>query len=267
MAARYPAVPGYEIDDEIGRTLQAVVFKARDTRRNMPVALKLVQNDDKAFHEVEMLQQVARANPGGPAHVMRLLDTHQDGLDLWLAVEYYSATLDQLDARAMTPFAVMNVALDTVRGMLEMWRVNIVDDDIKPANVAFKSASGRVAHVDLGCARLRGEPSRGCTEVFGAPELKHGVASDTSPCYGWGRTMEFLVTGRAGFGPDYLLSDCVPWVGRRFARLVAACGHHNPNRRPTVEALVQYVSENVELRKRCPRCNAMCFRDGACPTC
>jgi serine/threonine protein kinase len=260
-------LPGYEVGDEIARTDRAIVFEGRDESRDRPVALKLVQNDESGWHEVEMLRLVAKANPEGPVHVMRLLDICEDSHDLWLVLDYFQATLSDLDPQAMTPLALMNIALDTAKGLVEMVRADVIDDDVKPANVAFKAASGRVAHVDLGCARLSGEKPVGSTAGFNAPEIEHGIPSDTSPCYGWGRTVEWLVTGKTGQGPEFLLDRFVPWIGPTFARVVATCVQHDPNDRPEIDALYEYVKEIVHRRRRCCQCNAVRFDDAACPTC
>ncbi len=267
MSAGLYELPGYEIGGEIARTDRAIVFEGRDESRNRPVALKLVQNDGLGWREVEMLQLVAKANPRGPVHVMRLLDTCEDNHDLWLVLEYFQATLLDLDPQAMTPLALMNIALDTAKGLVEMARVDVFDDDVKPANIAFKAATGRVAHVDLGCARRSGEKPVGSTVGFNAPEIERGIPSDTSPCYGWGRTMEWLITGLTGQGPEYLLDSFVPWIGPTFARVVATCVQFDPNDRPGIEELYRSVKQIVHQRQRCGQCNAVCFDGTACPNC
>ena len=206
-------------------------------------------------------------NPQGPVHVMHLLDSHEDKDDLWLVLEYFNCTLDAVDHLEMTQLALMSISADTAKGLREMQCAVVVDDDVKPANMAFKARSGRVAHLDLGCARLAGEPPLGSTAGYSAPEIAMGIASDTSPCYGWARTMEYLAFGKIGLGPDDLLCDYVPWVGRAFANLVGQCCHDDPDRRPVVEDLDRNLKKIMGARVRCPRCNAVKFPDGQCPCC
>lgn len=260
-------LPGYTIGAEIARTERAIVFEGHDESRNRPVALKLVQNEASGWHEVEMLQLVAKANPKGPVHVMRLLDTHEDCHDLWLVLEYFQATLLNLDPQAMTPLALMNIALDTAKGLVEMARADVFDDDVKPANIAFKTATGRVAHLDLGCARRAGERPTGATEGFVAPEVERGVPSATSPCFGWGRTMEWLVTGKTGHGPDYFLHQFIPWMGPSLAHVIASCVQYDPDCRPGIDLLYEDVKRIIHKRIRCNRCNAVGFADASCPNC
>ena len=214
-----------------------------------------------------MLRLVANANPGGPAHVMRLLDTHEVEDNLWLALEFFDSPLDSLDPQQMTSLALMSIAADSAKGNVEMIRAGVIDYDVKPANIAFKKRSGRAAHLDLGCARLFGQKPVGYTPDYVAPEIKRRIPSDTSPCYGWARTMEEIVTGKFGLGPDNILSDYVPWVGREFARLVAQCCHEDPRRRPSVTELYERVKFEVLNKKRCRHCNAVMFRDGRCVNC
>ena len=260
-------LPGYILHEELMRTDRAIVYRGVDDTRDRPVAVKLVQNDGYGKHEITMLRRVQRANPAGPAHVMRLLHTHEDGDDLWLVLELFNATLSQMASRKLTPLALMSIAVDSAKGLVEMQRAGIVDDDVKPENVALKAASGRVAHIDLGCARLRREKPKGYTPDYAAPEIQCGTPSDTSPCYGWGRTIEFLAAGRIGMAPDTLLTSCVPWIAEPFARLVARCCESDPDKRPSVDKLYRTVKQLVQERRRCSCCNAVMFRDGICPNC
>ncbi|MCL4218028.1 MAG: protein kinase [Candidatus Hydrogenedentes bacterium] len=260
-------IPEYSVGKEIARTERAIVFKGTENGTGKPVALKLMNDDWPGQHEIKMLKHMNSHSRSGPVHVLRLLDTYEDHPNLWLVLEYFDATIDELLPQEVSPLTLMTIAADSAKGLVEMDRVDIVDDDVKPTNIAFKAGSGRVAHLDLGCARFRGEKVIGSTDGFVAPEVRKGVPSDSSPCYGWARTMQFLVTGQTDLAPTTLLSDWLPWVGRDFAKLIVQCCHHNPRRRPSVEDLYNRIKGIVNERKRCRRCNAMVFRDGQCRNC
>jgi serine/threonine protein kinase len=193
-------VSGYTVGPEAARTPAAVVYRGTSNARGKEVILKRVQNDAYARHEIEMHRRVEATHPGGAVHVVRQLGIEVQALDCWLVLEAFSATVHELDHRAMTPLAVMSVAVDAAKGLVEMARAGVVDDDVKPENIAFKATSGWVAHIDLGCARLRRQRPVGYTDEYAAPEIRAGFPSDTSPCYAWGRSMEFLVCGTAELG-------------------------------------------------------------------
>jgi serine/threonine protein kinase len=267
MDTHLDAVPGYIIREEIARTDRAIVYRALVEGTGEPAAAKLLRNDRDGHHEIEMLERVLASVSPGPVHVVRLKDRYEDGDNLWLFVEYFDSTLEDLRPMEMTPLALMSIALDSSKGLVEMFRAGVVDDDVKPGNIAFKFRSGRVAHIDLGCARLTGHKPVGYTPHYAAPEIEVGHPSDTSPCYGWARTMEEIVTGKYGLGPSDLLTDCVPWVGREFARLVAGCCHEDPRRRPHVPELYDLVKQEIQRKVRCPRCNAVRFHDAGCVCC
>jgi len=267
MSSFLERFPGYQICEVIARTELSVVYRAEDEGTGRPAAVKLVNNDHHGWREIEMHRRVDQANPSGPVHVMRLLDTYQDGDYLWIALEYFDSTLESIDSSRLTPLALMSIAVDSAKGLVEMYRADVIDDDVKPGNIAFKAGSGRAAHLDLGCARLAGEVPVGFTQEFAAPEILSRKPSDTSPCYGWARSIEHLVSGRRDPDSHHLLSDAVPWVGRDFARLVHECRRTNPDRRPPVPALYERMKQIVQGRRRCRRCNAIAFDDGVCVNC
>jgi serine/threonine protein kinase len=267
MSSFLERFPGYRIYEEIARTELSVVYRAEDERTGTRAAVKLVNNDHHSQREIEMHNRVAQANPSGPGHVMRLLDTYVDGDYRWIALEYFDSTLERIDSSRLTPLALMSIAVDSAKGLVEMYRADVIDDDVKPGNIAFKAESGRAAHLDLGCARLAGEVPVGYTPEYVAPEIRSHKPSNTSPCYGWARSMEYLVIGGGDPGDRHILSDAVPWVGRDFARLVHECRRKNPDRRPPVPALYERMKQIVQRRRRCRCCNAIAFDDGVCVNC
>lgn len=263
---RHDDMPGFSLESIVAKTDQAILYDGKEMATGMPVIVKLVRNDRFGKNEVAMLSKVEEADPDGPVHVVRLLRTHECGSNLYMALERFDETLDHLDADRMTPLALMSIALGAARGLLEMHRAGVVDDDVKPANIAFKSASGRVAHIDLDCARLTGEEPIGYTKDYAAPEVMARVSSDNSPCYGWGRTMEFLACGETRPEPGVQLNEIVPWIGKAFAKLVERCCRPNFDERPSVPDLYECVKRIVRARVRCPYCNAIAFPDSSsCP--
>jgi len=266
MGAKRDDIPGYTVGKEFARTTQAIVYHGADSGTKQPVVLKLV-SIDAGRHEVKMLQTIQDSNPGGPVHVAHLLGSCEDGPDLWMVLESFDETVDRIDPAAMVPLALMHIAVDTAKGLVEMHRAGIVDDDVKPYNMAFKTGSGRVAHIDLGYARRSGDIPIGSTVGWTAPEIKDHQPSETSPCYGWARSMEFLTKGKVGLGPDYRLDMFVPWVGSKFAELIAMCCEPDPDDRPSVPQLYEAVKRLVQAKTRCACSNAVRFHDGACPNC
>ena len=261
-------VPGYVVERELLRTTQSIIYNAAEASTGEEVIIKQVKNDAQGNHELHMLELVMQASgPYGPKHVGHLLHVHEDDLDLYLVLELFDGLVADLSPDDMTALAVMNIALDAANGLVEMDRAGIVDDDVKPANMAFKKRSGRQVHIDLGYARLAGQKPVGYTDDYGAPEIRAGVASSTSPCYGWGRSIEWLCCGRVGVGPKYRLNEFIPWIGKDFALLIARCVEPQPTRRPSVHELHSRVVDCVKRRRRCERCNTLCFGDGGCPNC
>jgi serine/threonine protein kinase len=253
---------------EIGRGGNGIVHSAVHDRLG-PVILKQVQNDNFGANERDMLRRVADANRPAPRHVCRIYDAFVVKMDLYLVLEPFEAILDKYRWDQASPYSLLNIALETAKGLLEMERAGVIDDDVKPENIGM-TADGRIAHIDLGAARLSGQPPFGYTEGFVSPEVLDGNPSDTSPAHGWGRSMEFFAVGQHGLAPDTRLVDVHPWLGTAFSALIFECCSGRPEDRPSAAALVDRLRAIRSDTRNCGSCpegyrrfgDAPCFRCG-----
>lgn len=257
----------YRIARLVGRGAYGIVYEAHHPKKGK-TAVKQINNDAQGMREIKMMQRIAAANAQSLRHTCQIYDWNTKDYDLWFAMEYFHTPLERYDPNFASPYAILSIGMASAKGLLEMWNADVVDDDVKPANLAM-TEDGRLAHIDLGCARLRGERPSGYTEDFAAPELISGKASDTTSVYAWGRMMEYFAYGRTGIYPHYILSDLIPWVGLSFAKLVKDCCNEIPNHRPEPPELVRRMRDIRHQRRRCPRCadQFYMFADAVCPTC
>jgi serine/threonine protein kinase len=252
---------------EFARGANGIIYFA-DHIRLGPVAVKKVQNDDQGRRESEMLRRVAEANGGCPRHVCRLYESFEDGLDFCMVLERFRAPLDTYCYNKSSPHSLISIGLESAKGILEMDRAGIVDDDVKPANMSI-TESGRLAHIDLGCARPFGQPPLGFTVEYVAPEIEAQIASNTSPIFSWGRCMEFFALGSPGLAPANMLCDRLGWIGRKFSDLIMLCCHPEPGLRPTPGELVAAMREIRNASVRCAHCPEGYYRfaDAPCRVC
>src|SRR5262245_42526803 len=136
----------YEIQSPLGAGGMGEVYKARDTRLDRIVALKISKEQFTPRFENEARATAALEHP----HICRLYDVCHEGDTSFLVMEYVEGTplvgplpLD----RVLTYAGQIASALD------EAHRKEIVHRDLKPSNILVTPKSG-VKLLDFGLAKL-----------------------------------------------------------------------------------------------------------------
>jgi serine/threonine-protein kinase len=139
-----PTIPGYEIERELGRGGMGVVYKARQTRLNRPVALKMVLAGAHATP-----QQLARFDREARAvarlqhrNIVQIYEIGElDGLP-YFSLEYVDGgTLAQHIARQPQPPRVAAELVETLARVMSFAHdQNIIHRDLKPANILLARA-------------------------------------------------------------------------------------------------------------------------------
>jgi WD40 repeat protein/serine/threonine protein kinase len=138
-APRPPAIPGYEILDTLGSGGMGVVYKARQTRLNRVVALKMIlagvhaDAEDRARFrtEAEAVAQLQHPN------IVQIYEIgEQDGLP-WFSLEYVEGgTLARkLNGMPQPPRAAASFVKILADAVEAAHQAGIVHRDLKPANV------------------------------------------------------------------------------------------------------------------------------------
>jgi serine/threonine protein kinase len=211
----------YQIQEELGRGGMGAVYRARHARLKRVVALKTVAahrlNDPVARarfeREMEAVGKVDHPN------IVRASDAGEFGGVLFLVMEYIEGTdLSRLvKRRGPLPVAEScEIIRQVAEGLEHAHRQGLVHRDIKPSNVML-TAEGRVKLLDLGLARLLGQPPAGeeltatgqtmGTADYMAPEQAAAMHSVDirADLYSLGCTLYYLLAGRPPFhGPAYL---------------------------------------------------------------
>jgi serine/threonine-protein kinase len=226
----------YDILSPLGAGGFGEVYKARDTRLDRTVAIKILPSADpelKARFEREAKAIAALTHP----HICTLYDIgHQDGTD-YLVMEYLEG--ETLAARiARGPIKVddaLKIAIEIADALDKAHHAGIVHRDLKPANVML--AKSGVKLLDFGLAKLRAQPAvsglsiaatatrppiTGQGSIVGtlqymAPEQLEGSdADERSDIFAFGCVVYEMLSGQRAFG------------GTSAATVIAAILEHEP---------------------------------------
>lgn len=211
-AATLLAVPGYEIDKEVGRGHRGIVYRATRKADGERVAIKFIQPTSGAERKVERFLQEVRALKGVPeGNVVDLLDAGLAGSTPFLVTEcLIGPTVEQI-VRERGPLPVRTAVLAVAHALTGMSRLHArgaVHGDIKPSNLMIGKTDDKkvVKLTDFGIGRayeqagvagptLWGDAGRPL--AFAAPEqITHlkavGPAADQ---YAAAATLYYLLTG------------------------------------------------------------------------
>jgi serine/threonine protein kinase/Tol biopolymer transport system component len=235
----------YEILSLLGAGGMGEVWKARDTRLDRIVAVKVLPEQLSADLQLRArLDREARAISSlNHPHICALYDVgHQDGID-FLVLEYLEGrTLADRIATGPLPLReAISIAIQTADALDKAHRAGIVHRDLKPANIFLTRAGTKL--LDFGLARtavtrtliaghsahaqLSAQPTtppnltaQGVllgTFHYMAPEQIEGCEADPrSDVWAFGVILHEMITGRKAFD------------GRSTAAVMAAILEHDP---------------------------------------
>jgi hypothetical protein len=214
-----PVVPGYVLEELLGRGGSGQVWRARPRGGGLPVAVKVLVRGDPERQEREAallgeldhphlvrLHQVVRHElRGGAAEVALVLDL--------LAGGSLAALLDRRGR--LRPGEVVTTVAPIAAALAHAHDRGVVHGDLSPGNVVF-TAEGRPVLTDLGTARLVGDMAR--AEVT-PPYVDPVVARGGAP----GPASDVFGVAAAAF---HALTGIAPWnaADARSTLAVAAGG-------------------------------------------
>ena len=149
----------YRIDALLGRGGMAEVYRAFDTRRHYPVAVKVLREDlaeDWDFvrrfqAEADSLGQLAHQN------IVRFYSFEQDGRIAFIVMDYVEgdtlrSRLFEAQGRPMAPAEVLPILRQIAAALEYAHAEGIIHRDVKPANIMFR-ADGTALLADFGIAK------------------------------------------------------------------------------------------------------------------
>ena len=263
------ALGPYEILSPLGAGGMGEVYKARDTRLDRTVAIKVLPEHVAADPDLKLRfeREAKTISSLNHPHICTLHDIgEQDGID-FLVMEYLEGdTLAQRLERGALPLdQALKIAIEIADALDKAHRQGIVHRDLKPGNIMLTKAGAKL--LDFGLAKLRppgtvgaegfsaaatkSEPltARGTllgTLPYMAPEQLEGQEADhRTDVFAFGAVAYEMVTGQRAFQAESqasligailkddppLLSTLQPMTPRSLDRVIRECLAKDPDER------------------------------------
>jgi Flp pilus assembly protein TadD/TolB-like protein/predicted Ser/Thr protein kinase len=275
----------YRIEAQLGEGGMGVVYRARDTHLDRPVAIKVLTAEAMSDPDRKrrFVQEARTASALNHPNIIHIYDIgHCDGID-FIAMEFVQGkTLDQIGRDGLPLIDALRYACQIAGALARAHEAGIVHRDIKPANIMV-TPEGLVKVLDFGLAKLaepvgktgdaavtrtvnlRTEPG----VIFGtaqymSPEQAEGKPIDArSDIFSFGTVLYEMITGRRPFQGEsklgilsaVLSKDPVPvreirkGINPDLARIVTRCLQKDPDRRyqkmSDVKAALEEVQETL----------------------
>src|SRR5262245_13225051 len=279
----------YVILAPLGAGAMGEVYKARDTRLNRFVAIKVLPAERVAdeWRKQRFVQEAQAASALNHPNIITIHDIDTDGDRDYLVMEYVPGkTLDHLIPRTgLRLDELLRIALQVAEGLSAAHAAAIAHRDLKPSNIIV-SETGLVKVLDFGLAKLI-EPSDVMandatrerslktqagtvmgTAAYMSPEQAEGKAVDArSDVFSFGVVLYEMASGRRAFQRDSQaatmaavldkeptpLRDAAPDVPYELERIIGRCVRKDPARRQQhmtdVKGLLEELKEESKSGK------------------
>jgi eukaryotic-like serine/threonine-protein kinase len=212
----------YQIEEEIGRGMMGVVYRARDPDLGRLVALKTVQlaftiaEDQKASFERRFLAEARAAAALSHPNIVVVHDVGRDPASgtPYIALEYLAGQplSERLESGRLPMREALRIGARLADALHHAHAHGIVHRDVKPANIMIVSGAGDepgVKLMDFGVAKVPASQLTAAGEFFGTPSymspeqaLGHPV-DGRSDLFSLGGVLYAMLTGERAFdGPS-----------------------------------------------------------------
>ena len=212
----------YEILGAIGAGGMGEVYKARDSRLDRIVAIKVLPQHVSSDPELKArFEREARAlSAFQHPHICTLYDVgQQDGVD-YLVMEYIEGeTLStRLERGALPTEQLLRIAIDIASALDKAHRQGVVHRDLKPGNIMLTKAGAKLLDFGLAKERQKGMAANAMTAMvtqsqpltargaivgtfqYMAPEQVEGADADArSDIFAFGAILYEMATGKRAF--------------------------------------------------------------------
>ncbi len=260
----------YEVEGELGRGGMGIVYAAYDPVLDRPVAIKFLRSvrelgpgDRERFRQEAELASALKHEA-----ILRTLDVGEsDGRPYIVMERLEGKTLADARAKGLSVWEAVSAVGDVAEALAYAHQEGVVHRDVKPSNIAVRTASGRGQLLDFGLATASLDASERSvvgTPTYMAPELVVGSGGAPADVYALGVVLYELLTGKPPFtatstqllfsqivskpAPPLVVAD-TPFA-QQTARIAEACLERDPDQRPSAAE----VASSLERALTAPKC-------------
>jgi eukaryotic-like serine/threonine-protein kinase len=217
----------YRIESKLGEGGMGVVYEARDTHLDRPVAIKVLPVDKVADpgRKQRFVQEAKAASALNHPNIITIHDIRSDnGVDFIVMEHIEGKTLAELiPPKGLRPSQTLHYAVQIADALAKAHGAGILHRDLKPSNIMVTD-EGRIKILDFGLAKLL-EPdfSRDASTLTARPLTEEGAVLGTaaymspeqaegrkldgrSDIFSFGSVLYEMVTGRKPFTGDSRLA-------------------------------------------------------------
>ncbi|MEP7071952.1 MAG: serine/threonine-protein kinase, partial [Verrucomicrobiota bacterium] len=163
----------FELEETLGTGGMGTVYKARDTRLERHVALKLLRKELGAHPEhTRQLQQEAKITALiNHPNVVQVFSLGNDHNQFYLVMELVEhGSLDDLieEQRQIPEARALQTGIEVAKGLRAAYQKGLIHRDVKPANILFGSG-GTAKITDFGLAGISEPQGSAKGEIWGTP--------------------------------------------------------------------------------------------------
>ena len=223
----------YEVIERVGAGGMGEVYRARDTRLNRSVALKILPPATTGQDEARarLAQEARPISSLNHPNICALYDVGRDGDVDYLVMEFLGGeTLRSRLGRGPFPAAeLIRYGIEIADALDRAHRQGVIHCDLKPSNIVLTESGAKL--LDFGIARLQGAPAAAIhgTPAYIAPEVVRGDAPDArSDIFSFGATLYEMATGRRALDDS---TRAMRGIDRSIARIITRAIEPAPERR------------------------------------
>lgn len=202
----------YHVTQTLGRGMFSSVVRATDSQTNMPVAIKIVRNNESmrkaGIKEIDILKDIASNDPEDKKHLIRLLRSFDHKGHLCMVFENLSMNLREVLKKfgrdvGINIKAIRAYAQQLFLGLSLLKKCQYIHADLKPDNILVNEARSALKICDLGSASPITENATApylVSRFYRAPEVILGIPYDYGiDMWSIGCTLFELYTGKILF--------------------------------------------------------------------